>query len=253
MKYKKEIYEVNKKIVHDYVFYEIDDVLAINEEIMSIRKSDEADIIRVEVAANAENEYFMQKNNFYFADRTIKTSLSLSKLPKNIEKMQRVEIIEAHTNREKIKTIAYNSFHTDRRFHLLEKCDNDFAEIRISQYIDDLFALDKSKIKIYQAIFEDNSIGFLALKEISEENVCIYLAAVEEKFRLLGTAQALYAKAIIEASKKYKIIEGRISSNNMPVMNLYASFGAKFSSPQNVFLKEFKENGNTKIKELKDE
>ena len=48
----------------------------------------------------------------------------------------------------------------------------------------------------------------------------------------------LYARAIQVARERgYRSLEGRISSLNTAVMNVYASFGAVFSDPEDVFLK----------------
>ena len=56
---------------------------------------------------------------------------------------------------------------------------------------------------------------------------------------MTGAAMGLYAHAIeISRERGFKTLEGRISSINMPVMNLYASFGAQFSEPEDVFLRE---------------
>ena len=69
----------------------------------------------------------------------------------------------------------------------------------------------------------------------------VHLAAVEAKYRVTGAAMGLYAKAIeVVRERGFKTLEGRISSFNTPVMNLYATFGAQFSEPQDVFLKDLR-------------
>ena len=50
---------------------------------------------------------------------------------------------------------------------------------------------------------------------------------------------ALYANACKVAKQRgYKKLEGRISTQNTAVMNVYAAFGAVFSEPQDIFIKE---------------
>lgn len=51
---------------------------------------------------------------------------------------------------------------------------------------------------------------------------------------------ALYANACKVAKERgYKKLEGRVSTQNTSVMNdVYATFGAMFSEPQDVFIKE---------------
>ena len=49
----------------------------------------------------------------------------------------------------------------------------------------------------------------------------------------------LYAKAIeVALERGFKTLEGRISSLNTAVMNVYTIFGAQFSEPEDVFLRE---------------
>ena len=67
----------------------------------------------------------------------------------------------------------------------------------------------------------------------------VHLAAVEEKYRMTGAAMALYANACkIAKERGYKKLEGRVSTQNTAVMNVYAAFGATFSEPQDIFIKE---------------
>ena len=49
---------------------------------------------------------------------------------------------------------------------------------------------------------------------------------------------SLYARAVeIAKEKGYKKLDGRISSQNTAVMNLYAYLGASFSDPEDIFIK----------------
>lgn len=88
-------------------------------------------------------------------------------------------------------------------------------------------------------LYKDNVIGFLALKEIDNYGLSIYLAAVQEKYRLTGGALSLYSKALQLAHlRNYKYVEGRISTQNYAVINIYTSLGAKFFNPLDIFIKE---------------
>ena len=83
-------------------------------------------------------------------------------------------------------------------------------------------------------LYHEKPVGFLSLRENF-----VHLAAVEAKYRVTGAAMGLYARAIELAGERgFKTLDGRISSLNTPVMNLYASFGAVFSDPEDVFLRE---------------
>ena len=86
--------------------------------------------------------------------------------------------------------------------------------------------------------FRNLPVGFLALKQTAEDTLFVHLAAVEEKYRMTGAAMTLYATACKLARERgFKKLEGRISSQNTAVMNVYTAFGASFSEPIDIFLK----------------
>lgn len=175
----------------------------------------------------ADTEFEMVRNGWYFADRTLKVSIPLSKVTMDLKRLQRMSIVETSDYKEDIFRIAHESFTRDRRFHVTPKCDQKVSAIVLRQWVN---ALGPTLVCLYH----DKPIGFLNLKG----NV-VHLAAVEEKYRVSGAAMGLYAKAIELCKERgHKIMEGRISSLNTSIINLYASFGAQFSEPQDIFLKE---------------
>ena len=189
----------------------------------------EATHARVVLPSCADTEIEMQRRGFVFADRTLKVSIPLSKVTMDLKRFQRMPIVETKDYQEEIFRIAHESFTRDRRFHVVPKCDQDVSAIVLRQWIDEL---DPTFVCLYH----EKPIGFLNLKE----NV-VHLAAVEAKYRVTGAAMGLYAKAIEVAHERgFKTLEGRISSLNTSVMNVYATFGAQFSEPQDIFLKDLK-------------
>lgn len=175
----------------------------------------------------ADVEFKMTQNGWYFADRTLKVSISLSKVTMDLKRLQRMPIVETSDYKEDIFRIAHESFTRDRRFHVAPKCNQDVSAVVLRQWVK---ALGPTLVCLYH----NKPVGFLNLKG----NV-VHLAAVEEKYRVSGAAMGLYARAIELCKERgYKIMEGRISSLNTSVINLYASFGAQFSEPQDIFLKE---------------
>lgn len=194
-----------------------------------------ADAVRIELPTNAASELEMYQKGFYLADRTIGVSISLAKLPENLDRYVRLPIVETDAYKEDILRIATQAFVYDRRFHILPVCNPAIAEKVLKKWVEEL---DKTLICLYK----ESPIGFLALKETAPDTLFVHLAAVEEKYRLTGAAMALYAKACLVARERgYKKLEGRISSQNMAVLNVYNVLGggkAVFGSPKDVFLKE---------------
>ena len=189
----------------------------------------EATHARVVLPSCADTEVEMQCRGFTFADRTLKVSIPLPKVTMDLKRFQRIPIVETMEYREDVFRIAHESFTRDRRFHVVPKCNQDVSAVVLGQWVDELGPT-------FVCLYHDKPIGFLNLKE----NV-VHLAAVEAKYRVTGAAMGLYARAIEGARERgFKTLEGRISSLNTPVMNVYATFGAQFSEPQDVFLKDLR-------------
>lgn len=180
---------------------------------------------------DAANEIHMQRNGFFFADRTVKTTISLSKIAVDLDKLIRLPIMETTDFKDDVLRIAVASFAYDRRFHVQPDCSADVSSVVLKRWIEELD-------KVFVALFKEQPVGFLALKETAPDTVFVHLAAVEEKYRMTGAAMALYANACKAAKERgYKKLEGRVSTQNTAVMNVYTAFGATFSEPQDIFIK----------------
>ena len=191
-----------------------------------------ATVCRVIEAADAANEISRQRNGFFFADRTMKTTISLSKIAVDLDRFIRLPIIETAAYKDDVLRIAVASFAYDRRFHVLPDCSTDVSGVVLKKWVEELDT-------VFVALFKEQPVGFLALKETAPDTMFVHLAAVEEKYRMTGAAMALYANACKVAKERgYKKLEGRVSTQNAAVMNVYAAFGATFSDPQDIFIKE---------------
>lgn len=181
---------------------------------------------------DAGNEIRMQRNGFFFADRTVKTTISLPKITVDLDRFIRLPIVETAEYKNDILRIAVASFAYDRRFHVQPDLNAEVAAEVLKQWVGDLDT-------VFVALFKEQPVGFLALKETVPDTLFVHLAAVEEKYRMTGAAMALYANACkIAKERGYKKLEGRVSTQNTAVMNVYTAFGAIFSEPQDIFIKE---------------
>lgn len=181
---------------------------------------------------DAANEIRMQRNGFFFADRTVKTTIGLSKIAVDLDRFIRLPIIETTDFKDDVLRIAVASFAYDRRFHVLPDCSTDVSSVVLKKWVEELDT-------VFIALFKERPVGFLALKETAPDTVFVHLAAVEEKYRMTGAAMALYADACkIAKERGYKKLEGRVSTQNTAVMNVYTAFGATFSDPRDIFIKK---------------
>ena len=177
----------------------------------------------------ADTEFDMVRDGWYFADRTLKATIQIAKVTADLKRLQRLPIVETPDYTEDIFRIAYESFTRDRRFHVAPKCDQVVSAVVLRRWVDELGPT-------LVCLYHEKPIGFLNMRENF-----VHLAAVEAKYRVTGAAMGLYAKAIEVARERgFKTLEGRISSLNTSVMNVYATFGAQFSEPQDIFLKDLR-------------
>ena len=202
-------------------------------ETNNIEEIQQCDIVKVVLPSSVDNENLMKEKGFTFADRTIQTSIQVSKLDLNFDKLIRLPVEETTDYKTEIEEIALKSFPYDRRFHLrLNYDDEDLFKEIIKEWVSDLD-------KVLVAKYKDTVVGFLALKQTEQDTLFVHFAAVDEKYRLTGAAMSLYSRAVqIAKEKGYKKLDGRISTKNTAVMNLYSYFDAHFENPMDIYIKE---------------
>ena len=175
----------------------------------------------------------MQREGFFWADRTIDVTIRLDKVVQDLKHLQRFPTAETADYKEDIFRVAQESFVQDRRFHVAPDCDPRVSAVVLRRWVDEL---GSSLVTVVNG----RLVGFLNLRENLSDGSCeVRLAAVDARYRMSCAAMGLYARAIELARERgFKKLIGRISSLNASVMSLYASFGAQFSNPHDVFLRE---------------
>lgn len=193
---------------------------------------DGATHVRVSLPPDRAGRAALEAQGFTFGDRTLKVSIIPARQKIDYQRLVRLEPEIVRGGSEEILEIARSSFPADRRFQVAPNYDDRLAAIILKAWVNDLEEVLSCRLKGELA-------GFLALKELGDKKISIHLAAVAEKYRSAGVALSLYAGAVNLAVKRgFEVVEGRISSANMPVMNLYAYLGGSFSDPLDIYLKE---------------
>ncbi len=180
-------------------------------------------------ADNREMAELLRKEGYCMIDRTLKAVIPIKK-DQNFSRLCRIPLEHAKEPGARIYEIAKQAFLLDSRF--FERANPSLEEIRaaICAYVDKMgfFYLCRCK---------GETAGFLEVVQEGTE-AYIRLAAVDEAYRVAGVALSLYAGAVEKCREQgIKRLGGRISSRNMPVMNLYASLGAAFSQPFDVYVR----------------
>lgn len=188
--------------------------------------------VRVSLPAGRTGQEALEAQGFTFGDRTLKVSIIPARQKIDYQRLVRLEPDITQGGGAEILSIAQSSFPTDRRFQVAPNYDDRLAAIILKAWVDDLEEVLVCRLKGEVA-------GFLALKDLGDKKISVHLAAVAEKYRSAGVALSLYAAAVGRAVKLgFEVVEGRISTSNMPVMNLYAYLGGVFSDPLDIYLKE---------------
>ena len=192
---------------------------------------DSTDFYRVELPAHPNNVVEMEKKGYVFADRTLGVEISLKRSKIDYQKLVRFSISNGNADDDVIRQIAFDSFPSDRRFHVNSVQDLNVATQIIDKWIYDLTT-------IYVCLHKDETVGFLDLEPYGENDRFIHLAAVKERYRAAGAAVSLYAFGIQKAKEMgCEKVYGRVSSSNTAVMNLYSFLGGIFNNPIDVFVR----------------
>ena len=187
--------------------------------------------VHVSLPAGRAGQAVLEPQGFVFGDRTVDVEIRPARTKLDYAKLVRIRPEAIYGHRQEILNIALAGFPYDRRFHVAPDYDHRLAAVVLEAWVNEIDEVLICRLK-------DEVAGFLAFRTVAERRVAVHLAAIQEKYRSAGVALSLYAGAVDWAvERNFEAIEGRISSLNMPVMNLYAFLGASFSNPRDVYLK----------------
>lgn len=197
------------------------------ENISDWRESEEDSRYFIDSARNDLADFLRQKN-FVFIERTLQATIPL-KASADFKKFCRLSLETSELN-ERIREIAKKSFSQDVRFFI--SVPPVMSENLLENFLSELKSCYVCRVK-------NEIAGFIEVVESEEKfEGVIRLAAVDEKFRLSGAALSLYAGAAdLWREKNFRKLTGRISAKNLPVVNLYATLGATFSRPYDIYFR----------------
>lgn len=190
-------------------------------------------MLSVREAPNFDRVSYWAQRGYYLADRTIQTIVSLKRSRIDFCKQIRMQVELTKHYRQDIQNIASQLFNEDTRFCETIVPNEIRKRERLSLYL-------ANKEEWFVCKYKGIIIGFIVSQiEREGEEVSVYLAAVSEEYRMTGAAVSLYNfVAQYYKEQGYEKMLGRISSQNMPAVNIWASLGARFAEPWNVYLKE---------------
>lgn len=189
--------------------------------------------VRLSVPESFPRNRDLTEAGYVMVDRTIEAKVPVAVSRIDFQKYCRLPVVRSTEGRERIRAIAQGGFQQDHRFLVANEDGGVLAKKLIDAWVDETG-------ETFQCFQKDIVVGFASVV-CSEEHggtPFIRLAAVDQHRRTPWTASSLYAAVFAYyqgEGKKY--VCGRISTRNMAVMNLYASFGALFSEPLDIYIK----------------
>lgn len=218
--------QVKKYQKLDYIAVDIED----GEQLPEISEK----YVRLSVPSG-RYQYELATAGYIMVDRTIEVKVPIARSKVEFQKFCRMSVSLTDADSKAIYQVAQKSFHEDCRFRvtLSEERENLATQI-LNVWLEE-------QKQVFQCKYKEQVVGFADVRYLDEYKgqPFIYLAAVDEKYRVSGAAMSLYA-SVFEYYKKLdtKFVYGRISSRNMAVMNLYATFGAQFAQPYDIYIKK---------------
>lgn len=169
------------------------------------------------------NKQLLHEYGFYYCDTLIVPSCRAGRL-------RAVHHSDATISQTIDADYALEIFHGSfihGRFHRDFNLPNAAADQRYDNWLKQL--LDKRQV--YGLYWQGDLAGFIGYHENS-----LVLHAVAEKYRGKGLSKYWWSMVCIELlANGYDEVKSSISSANLAVLNLYASLGFSFSSPQDVY------------------
>lgn len=176
----------------------------------------------------------LEEKDCRMIDRTLEVKIPLQKGKMDYGGKIRMPVEKRECDHLELLRIAERNFKEDSRFYVTNGPNrNGIAEKILKAWVEEIK-------EPFVCVYRDEIIGFADVRFLEEYqgNPFVYLAAVDEKYRLTGAALSMYASVCAyykERGKQY--LYGRISSRNTAVMNLYASLGGQFLNPWDIFVK----------------
>ncbi len=189
--------------------------------------------VRLSIPSEHDKQQEILQAGYVLADRTIEVKVPLGKSKVDFAKLRRMPVAVETSPKEQVYELALKNFGSDYRFQVCVSEGRELYRGILRQWIEE-------QSDVYLCRYKDKLAGFAEVRLLEEHGDApfIYLAAVDEMYRSSGMAMSLYAAVFQDAKEKgYKHAYGRISSKNMAVMNLYASFGAMFANPYDIYIK----------------
>jgi L-amino acid N-acyltransferase YncA len=169
------------------------------------------------------NKRLLQEHGFFYCDTLIVPSCK--KMMLRAVHHPDASILKSIDSEHALE-IFHGSF-THGRFHRDFNLPKAAADLRYDNWLKQLIVAQQ----VYGLYWQDSLAGFIGYKENS-----LVLHAVAEKYRGKGLSKYWWSEVCATLlAKGHDEVQSSISATNLAALNLYASLGFSFSSPQDVY------------------
>lgn len=208
-----------------------------DSEIRDWKLEEKVSFIKVMLPAMRKTEINMKKLGYVKIDRRfdcyINTSIEIENF--NHRFLTKMDIMGLYN--EKILQIAEVNFYNDARFNFLMEYSDESYHIALKNCI------CESKHKLV-CIYKGELAGFILLHPNKESVMEVKLAAVAQKYRVLGIGTELYMKALDFCKENgFQFLYGSIETINLAAINLYSYLRGKFVTVEDTYLKKVDNDG----------
>lgn len=187
----------------------------------------------------------LERHNFYFIESVLDLHFPIAKnrmLDQFIAQPEffvpnRIQYKDLHFSEHKqlsqedynaLKEVAYDSF-IDDRFHRDKNCAPEIASQRFTHWIDDLVGDSESIFYILK--YKSDTAGFGAFK-----NNIFSLVGLTRNYANKGLGEYIGYSCLLRMKLiGYTGVIGRVSVNNIPVINASSRIGGRFKNPKSTF------------------
>jgi len=211
----------------EIILHRNDSLSDVENILESIYSKNQYTVVKIPVRKPDFIRFFTNKG-FCFVESLFGISRSIDEfqLPKSIKRFDDMLIYKkmtTHSDFERLENEIKKGIFTTDRIALDVNFGIDIAATRYINWIRDEL---KNGSEVFEIFYKERPIGFFSLKEISNKKYDNFLAGMYLSDENMGFGFSILSKPIIELSKRQaKYYVTHVSSNNLPVMNLYFYFG----------------------------
>ncbi len=205
-----------------------------DSQIRDWRGGEEVSFIKAVLPATKAMEDNMIKLGYLKIDSRFGCYINASLYRKKYNYRTQFEMDIKNLYSKEIFFIAKDIFTNDPRFNFLIEYDKESYNIRLKKWIQD-------SVYKFVCTYNGKLVGFIILAPRNKTMLEVRLAAILQRYRMLGLGPELYIKALEFCNELgYKGLYGSIETINLSAVNLYSYLNGKFVDVKDTYLKKVK-------------